>query len=150
MDNPIQNSVLFLCTGNYYRSRWAEICFNRLALRAGLPWKAHSRGLTVAECSGNVGPLSEDLLQHLRSQGITWKPHFRMPKQVEITDLEAASQIIALKETEHRPMMKRAFSAWEDQILYWNIEDVRPSELYHPLNEIEKKVTVLIDTLHSA
>ena len=37
--------VLFLCTGNYYRSRFAEILFNSVAGRMGLPWKAMSKGL---------------------------------------------------------------------------------------------------------
>ena len=38
-------TVLFLCTGNYYRSRFAEILFDSVAVKMGLPWKASSRGL---------------------------------------------------------------------------------------------------------
>ena len=51
-------TVLFLCTGNYYRSRFAEIVFNSLAREAGLAWRAESRGLAVERGAGNVGPLS--------------------------------------------------------------------------------------------
>ena len=40
-----EKNVLFLCTGNYYRSRFAEILFNSVAGRMGLPWKASSRGM---------------------------------------------------------------------------------------------------------
>ena len=39
--------VLFVCTGNYYRSRFAEAVFNHLAAARGLPWRAVSRGLAV-------------------------------------------------------------------------------------------------------
>ena len=39
--------VLFLCTGNYYRSRFAEIFFNHLASQTSLPWHADSSGLYV-------------------------------------------------------------------------------------------------------
>jgi hypothetical protein len=38
-------TVLFLCTGNYYRSRFAEALFNSVAGKMGLPWRASSRGL---------------------------------------------------------------------------------------------------------
>ncbi len=38
----MQNRVLFLCTGNYYRSRFAEILFNSVAGKMGLPWMAMS------------------------------------------------------------------------------------------------------------
>jgi protein-tyrosine-phosphatase len=35
--------VLFLCTGNYYRSRFAELLFNYRARSTGLAWEASSR-----------------------------------------------------------------------------------------------------------
>ena len=38
-------TLLFLCTGNYYRSRYAEELFNHRAAPAGLNWRAQSRGL---------------------------------------------------------------------------------------------------------
>jgi hypothetical protein len=37
--------VLFLCSANYYRSRFAEHQFNWLAPQAGLEWRADSMGL---------------------------------------------------------------------------------------------------------
>jgi protein-tyrosine phosphatase len=40
-------TILFLCTGNYYRSRFAEELFNHHAERAGLYWVAQSRGLAL-------------------------------------------------------------------------------------------------------
>jgi protein-tyrosine phosphatase len=42
-----EKTVLFLCTGNYYRSRFAEVLFNSVADRMGLPWRASSRGLAL-------------------------------------------------------------------------------------------------------
>jgi protein-tyrosine-phosphatase len=33
-------TLLFLCTGNYYRSRYAEELFNHHAARGGLLWQA--------------------------------------------------------------------------------------------------------------
>jgi hypothetical protein len=48
--------VLFLCTGNYYRSRFAEVLFNARAAEAGMAWVAASRGLELHAC--NVGPIN--------------------------------------------------------------------------------------------
>ena len=53
-----QNTVLFLCTGNYYRSRFAEVLFNSVAGKMGLPWRASSRGLALERGFNNVGPMA--------------------------------------------------------------------------------------------
>ncbi|MBN2191381.1 MAG: hypothetical protein JW751_01075 [Polyangiaceae bacterium] len=37
--------VLFLCTGNYYRSRFAEAVFSHGASQRAVGWRALSRGL---------------------------------------------------------------------------------------------------------
>src|SRR6185369_2827587 len=37
--------VLFLCSGNYYRSRFAELFFNHLPAAEGLSYRADSAGL---------------------------------------------------------------------------------------------------------
>ncbi len=41
------HKLLFLCTGNYYRSRFAELLFNHLAAQVGLDWRADSRGVAT-------------------------------------------------------------------------------------------------------
>lgn len=51
-------SVLFLCTGNYYRSRFAEEFFNHWAEQYVLNWLARSRALAIERGKVNVGPIS--------------------------------------------------------------------------------------------
>jgi protein-tyrosine-phosphatase len=41
-------TLLILCTGNYYRSRYAEIVFNARAQEEQLPWQAISPRLTAS------------------------------------------------------------------------------------------------------
>jgi protein-tyrosine-phosphatase len=48
--------VLFLCTGNYYRSRYAEELFNHIARAEGLGWRAFSCGAAEQAFPENVGP----------------------------------------------------------------------------------------------
>ena len=55
-----EKTVLFLCTGNYYRSRFAEILFNSVAGKMGLQWRASSRGLALERGINNVGPMAGD------------------------------------------------------------------------------------------
>ncbi len=62
-------SILFLCTGNYYRSRFAEILFNAVAGKMGLPWKASSRGLALERGVNNVGPMAVSAINALKRWG---------------------------------------------------------------------------------
>src|SRR5207248_2940316 len=105
-------TVLFLCTGNYYRSRFAEILFNFLAEKYALPWRATSRGLAIEFGINNVGPISADTLRGLEALGIPAEAYLRAPRQVVEDELEQADLIVALKEAEHRPLLRSRFPAW--------------------------------------
>src|SRR5271157_5817225 len=93
--------VLFLCTGNYYRSRFAELLFNHLARETGLNWEADSRGL-AAEPTWNAGPILPTALETLVTRGVRVDRAQRFPIQVQPQDLERADLVIALDEDEHR------------------------------------------------
>src|SRR6202030_3994606 len=101
-EQRVAKNVLFLCTGNYYRSRFAEILFNFLATRMGLPWSATSRALALERGAGNIGPMAIEAVNCLLSLGIRAAEDFaRFPVQAKADDLERAQWIVALKQTEH-------------------------------------------------
>ena len=65
-----EKTVLFLCTGNYYRSRFAEVLFNSVAGKMGLPWRASSRGLALERGVNNVGPMAVAAVKALEARGL--------------------------------------------------------------------------------
>jgi len=116
-------SVLFLCTGNYYRSRFAEILFDSVAVKFGLPWRAASRALALERGARNVGPMATSAVQLLRTRGIVSPTFERAPAQVLPADFESADLIIALKEDEHRPLLIERYPDWAGRVEFWQIED---------------------------
>jgi predicted translation initiation factor SUI1 len=119
-----EKTVLFLCTGNYYRSRFAEILFNSVAEKMGLPWKASSKGLALERGVNNVGPMSVSAITALKAMGLgAAREVARFPVQVTTDDLEQADQIVAMKQTEHLPLLQERFLAWAEKIEFWHVDD---------------------------
>jgi len=140
--------VLFLCTGNYYRSRFAEDLFNHLAPQSSLAWRADSRGLAVGRTKTlNVGPISTYALNALKQRSITVPQPIRYPKMASSQDFASAHQIIAMKEAEHRALMGQHFADWADRITYWNVDDVDQAPPELALGEVETLVRSLIARL---
>ncbi len=142
--------VLFLCSGNYYRSRFAELLFNALAQERNLPWTAESRGLTV-DRSTNPGPISPHVIAGLRLRGIEppREAILRMPRLVTQEDLARADRVIALKEAEHRPVLAARFPGWEDRVTYWHIHDLDQASAATALAQIHEQVQALLAALAS-
>ncbi|MGA2497006.1 MAG: low molecular weight phosphatase family protein [Tepidisphaeraceae bacterium] len=140
------NTILFLCTGNYYRSRFAEVYFNELTSRAGLDWSADSRALKIS-AGRNVGPMSVAAIKRLRGQGIHLQPDIRFPQPLHEADLQSASLIIGLKEAEHRPMLEKMFPRRTQAVEFWHVHDVDQATAEESLGEIEGHVEQLIKRL---
>jgi protein-tyrosine phosphatase len=126
--------VLFLCTGNYYRSRFAEEMFNHEARLTGLNWRASS--------PENVGAISMFALQALNDRRIA--PAERFPVVCTIGDLESADRVIALKEAEHRLFLETRFPGWENRTSYWHVDDIDVAEPADTIAAIDHLVRKLI------
>jgi protein-tyrosine phosphatase len=138
------HDVLFLCTGNYYRSRFAETLFNTRAIEAGIPWRASSRGLATEVIGPEYGPISPLALKGLDERGIQIGDEVRYPIQLSEADLLEAERIIALDEDEHWPMLARRYPSWEERVEYWRVPDLHRVSAEEALEAIEGKVTELI------
>jgi len=144
MGRPSQKSILFLCTGNYYRSRFAEILFNSVAERMSLPWKASSRGLALERGVNNIGPMAVSAVEALETLGVrSGEDCLRLPQQVTMDELEKADRIVALKQEEHLPLLQDRFPAWAEKVEYWHIEDA-PGVLHLIEREIHDLIARLM------
>ena len=139
--------VLFLCTGNYYRSRYAEELFNHLAKAERLAWRAFSRGAAERGSPDNVGPMSAFADDRLRAEGIVPEGATRYPQPCSLADFDGADLVIALKEAEHRPLIERRFPEITDRVTYWHVDDI---DVAHPtvaLAMLNDLVRELVSTL---
>jgi protein-tyrosine phosphatase len=140
--------VLFLCTGNYYRSRFAEILFNWHARQRGLKWMADSRGLALDPT--NNGPISRHTLSCLASRGIKSDACQRLPLAAMDADFAAAHRVIAVKEAEHRPLIDARFAKWRDRIEYWQIHDLDCAMPEEAIPQLEREVMTLLEHVAAA
>lgn len=141
------SNILFLCSGNYYRSRYAEFLFNDLAKKAGIPWRAFSRGLAVDQPNNNIGRISSQTVAKLAEQGIIVPDDTPFPTQVSVDDLADAQLIVAVKESEHRPMMQQRYAEWEDDVEFWTIHDLDVETAAEALPKLHQTVTHLVEDL---
>ena len=140
-------TVLFLCTGNYYRSRHAEAVFNHLAAARGLPWRADSRGLALEFGVNNVGPVSRATAERLGCLGVPHDCGGRFPQRVTEAELAAADLIVALKDAEHRPLLTERFPGWAGRVEFWAVHDVDCAPPDEALPQIEREVEALVARL---
>ena len=140
--------VVFVCSANYYRSRFAEYLFNWLAPQTDLQWRAESRGLLVEEW-GYLGPISQHTIDGLQLRGIPINGDNRLPQPLTEDDLENFDLVVAIKEAEHRPLMETKFPEWADLAEYWHIDDLDCAEPEEALPLLEENVRGLIEDLRS-
>jgi protein-tyrosine phosphatase len=149
MSDPIDNKLLFLCTGNYYCSRFCEHLFNAVAKQKELNWQADSRGLAVKRGvnNNNIGAISENAVRGLQQRGVTVPTDERFPRQALIEDFEAAFQIIALDESEHRPLIETRFPKWIHAVEYWDVHDIGGTLTTIAMEQMAQRISKLIQTL---
>jgi protein-tyrosine phosphatase len=141
------HTALFICTANYYRSRFCEYLFNHLAAQSRLDWTAISRGVATELGAGNIGPISPYAIQGLQDRNVPLPVDFHDPIPLTEQDLNSADLVIVLDEEEHRPYMAMRFPAWADKVTYWHIGDLEVATSKEALALAEQNIRELIRQL---
>lgn len=139
--------VLFLCTGNYYRSRFAELLFNHVAAHSAPGWSAFSRALAIELGGRNEGAISVHTRNACGQRGIALAEPVPFPRIAAEEDFAAADRVIALKEAEHRTYVSRRFPAWTERVEYWHVHDLDAAAPDDACAQIERHVRALIAEL---
>jgi protein-tyrosine phosphatase len=138
---------LFLCSGNYYRSRFAELLFNHLAPGSGLRYRADSAGLWPDCRDHNVGPIATETVQALRARGVPLPHSHREPRDVTEDDIRDAAVTIAVKEAEHRLLVASRFPSLLERVEFWNVHDIDVAPPSEAIPALERHVRALIARL---
>lgn len=141
-------NVLFLCTGNYFRSRFAEQWFNYCSQKNDLQHKliASSAGLNVYDGNGNIGAMAKEAIAALNARGLIVNiDTLASPHQVSLAELESADVVIAVDAKAHRPMVRSSFPEWESKIIFWDVKDLGEDALQQdPIEQLQANVENLI------
>lgn len=140
-------TILFLCTANYFRSRFAEELFNYRADYAGIGWQAQSRALAVERLVSATSRMSRFAVSGLQERGCVARAVNRLPLQCLQADLETANHIVAINESEHRPLMVERFPHWVERVEYWNVSDVDIQPWNMALAAIDQHIDGLLQHL---
>jgi protein-tyrosine phosphatase len=145
----VDSTVLFICTGNYYRSRFAEALFNHHAELRGLNWRAISRGLAIERVI-EINKLSRFTLAAMLQRGIKRQHTSEDLNALTSLDLIETDLAIAMCEAEHRPMMIEKYPLWVDHVIYWRVRDLPDSQPSEAIPEIERQVFLLLDGISAS
>jgi protein-tyrosine phosphatase len=120
--------VLFLCTGNYYRSRLAELLFRHYAEQAGLDWNTDSKGILSKTSHEGLSPSAAAYLEKVGLGEMAALP--RQPESVKIDDLLRVKLVVALNRVEHEALLRQRFGRIPveleklGRLRYWNVFDI--------------------------
>ena len=139
--------LCFVCTGNYYRSRFAEECFNSSAHKHSSEWRADSRGVGDLACLENSGPISKHVIQELQKRGYPITNGTRMPERLKKNETGHYDLFVCLNGDEHESPLLKEFGIPGEKILCWDIldDDKSPPEI--EMERLERKLSQLVETL---
>ena len=139
--------VLFVCTANIHRSRFAEEVFNYFCAKHNKDYHAFSAGLRVGDYS--FRKIYYPALENLKAFNITPQRPNDLSKHIKDVNLENYDKIICMDEDEHKPMVNSDPKLSNYNFEYWNITDMPKVDSDVSLPICYKKVEILLNEMSS-
>ena len=139
------HNILFVCTANIFRSRFAEEVFNFLAIKERIPAKAFSAGLKVGEY--HVRKIYRPALEQLTKFNIKPKRPNELSVHINEVQLSKYDLLICMDEAEHKPMVLSNSKLNDINFEYWDIIDEPKVQSDVSLPICFSKVKELVDGL---
>ena len=140
-------NVLFVCTANIHRSRFAEEVFNHLAKKSNSVHEAFSAGLRVGDYSFRT--IYYPALDNLKKFNITPLRPNADSTHIDDVELHEYSRIICMDEGEHKPMILANSKLQNDLFEYWDIIDEPKMKSEISLPKCYRKVESLFKDLEA-
>ena len=143
---PPPHKVLFVCTGNYFRSRFAEALFNEARPKQ---WSAFSRGLgALKPRKEHVSPL---VIAELKRRSVPSSRVDGAPQPLTQQDLDAAEVVVLMNGPEHEPLLHQQFPTFPlSKVRSWAIGDFPKMPTEQAFANIATGVDALIAELLKA
>lgn len=135
-------SVLFLDTENHDLSRIAEVVFNSVAGKMGLPWSATSRGFIAKLPTKKEGPMATEAVKSLRLRGIRTSDFDRNPIQVTEEDVESANRIVVLNVDEQHSALRELLTGVSAEVEHSRIDPAAD-----PIPAVDREIGNLVARL---
>jgi protein-tyrosine phosphatase len=136
-------NYLFICTGNFYRSRFAESYFNFLCIKYNLSYRAKSAGLKpylADEKAAEEGEISILAKNKLDALGISKDYYDKNREELTEEMLQNSDIIIAMDEDEHFSMIKNSFPNYLKKVIFYGAKDIEYCDHHIALNYIKKMI----------
>jgi protein-tyrosine phosphatase len=138
-------SILFICTGNWYRSRFAESYLKSKGYKHVL-----SRGVNVNNNKKRkyreIHKQSSLVKNKLKELGLEKYINNKTPKQLTENDMLKSNKIILINKKEHYSYIIKKYPKYKNKLIVWNIRDCCWNER-NKSNKILTKIMSDIDEL---
>ena len=139
--------VLFVCTANIHRSRFAEEVFNYLSEKNKKSSSAFSAGLRVGDY--NFRKIYYPALDNLEKFNILPKRADELSVHINNIDLNQYDRLICMDKNEHKPMIQSDPYLSTFKFEYWDITDMPKVDSNISLPKCYKQVESLWNQVSS-